>query len=93
MSCLGDVVAADKVPVVVGISPQNADYIIEACNAYPKLDEEVTRLREGVALLDQLLGEALRHKYIDESKCSPSWLAEAKAAVTDLDKFKDVLNL
>jgi hypothetical protein len=50
---------------------------------------EITRLRERCALLDSLLGEALRHKYIDESECSPRWLAEAKEAVTDLDKFKD----
>lgn len=50
-------------------------------------DTEIARLRERGALLDSLLGEALRHKYIDESTCSPAWLAEAKAAVTDLDKF------
>jgi hypothetical protein len=49
---------------------------------------EITRLRERCALLDSLLGEALRHKYIDESACSPTWLAEAKNAVTDVEKFK-----
>jgi hypothetical protein len=32
-----------------------------------------------------------RHKYIDESECPTTWLAEAKAAETDLDKFKNVL--
>ena len=97
MSSLGDIVGADKVPVVLEISAQNADYIVEAANAYPKLverepekDAEITRLRERCALLDSLLGEALRHKYIDENECSPRWLAEAKEAVTDLDKFKDV---
>ena len=45
-------------------------------------DAEIARLRERCALLDSLLGEALRHKYIDESECSPSWLAEARSAVT-----------
>jgi hypothetical protein len=25
--------------------------------------------------------EAIRHKYIDESECSPTWLAEAKKVV------------
>jgi hypothetical protein len=96
MSSLGDIVGADKVPVVLEISAQNADYIVQAANAYPGLvereaekDAEITRLRERCALLDSLLGEAIRHKYIDESACSPSWLAEAKEAVTDLDKFKD----
>jgi hypothetical protein len=53
-------------------------------------DAEIARLRTRCALLDSLLGEALRHKYIDESACSPRWLAEARAAVTDLEKFKDL---
>jgi hypothetical protein len=43
---------------------------------------EIARLRERCALLDSLLVEALRHKYIDESECSPRWLAEARSAVT-----------
>jgi hypothetical protein len=54
-------------------------------------DAEITRLRERAALLDSFLGEALRHKYIDESECSPRWLVEAKEAVTDLDKFKNTI--
>jgi hypothetical protein len=71
---------------------------VHSANAYPKFvelaaekDVEITRLRERCALLDSLLGEAIRHKYIEESECSPTWLAEAKEAVTDLDKFKNVL--
>ena len=35
------------------------------------------------------VSEALRHKYIDESECSPRWLVEAKEAVTDVEKLKD----
>ena len=38
ISCLGDVIGADKIPVVLEIgSTKNADYITHACNAYPKL--------------------------------------------------------
>jgi hypothetical protein len=36
-SCFGDIVGADKIPVVLEISAKNADYITHACNAYPKL--------------------------------------------------------
>jgi hypothetical protein len=46
-------------------------------------DLEIAWLRERCALLDSLLGEALRHNYIDESACSPTWLLEAMDAVTD----------
>jgi len=89
MSSLGDIVGADKVPVVLEISAQNADYIVEAANAYPKLveleaekDEEIIRLRQRVALLDGLLGKCLRHHYYDDDQVSQSWLAEARQAVT-----------
>jgi hypothetical protein len=85
MSSLGDIVGADKIPVVVEISAQNADYIVEAANAYPGLaekDAEITRLRERVALLDGLLGECLRHHYYDDDQVSQSWLAEARQTVT-----------
>jgi hypothetical protein len=38
--CLGDVIGADKIPVVLEIgSIKNADHITHACNAYPKLVE------------------------------------------------------
>jgi peptidoglycan hydrolase CwlO-like protein len=43
---------------------------------------EIQRLRERVALLNSLLGEALRHGYLNASACSPTWLAEARKAVT-----------
>jgi hypothetical protein len=43
---------------------------------------DIQRLETRCSLLDSLLGEALRHKYVDESSCSPSWLAEAERAVT-----------
>jgi hypothetical protein len=82
MSSLGDVVGADKAPVVLEISAQNADYIVQACNAYPGHVEEIARLRERVALLDSLLGEALRHKYIDETSGFPE-LADRSAPGRD----------
>ena len=47
MSCFGDIVGADKVPVVVEISAQNADYIVQAANAYPKLVELLKKLNSG----------------------------------------------
>jgi hypothetical protein len=79
-----------KAPVVLEISAQNADYIAQACNAYPVLvervadrDEEIGRLRERVALLDSLLGECLRHHYYDDARVSLSWLEEARLAVTN----------
>jgi hypothetical protein len=82
MKAQGPVVAHD-----LGIP--EADYIVLACNSHPKLlelaaekDQELARLRERCALLDSLLGEALRHKYIDESACPATWLAEAKNAVS-----------
>jgi hypothetical protein len=87
MSSLGDIVGADKVPVVLGISAKNADYITQACNAYPGLvereaekDEEIARLRERAALLESLLYEALTMKYVDETQCRPGWLREAREA-------------
>jgi hypothetical protein len=80
----------DKPDVRVGI------YIVHLANEYPTLvelaaekDAEITRLRERSALPDCLLGETLRHGYLNERECPPTWLAEAMAAVTDLDKFKD----
>ena len=39
-------------------------------------DTEIARLRQRCALLDSLLGEALRHKYIDDDKVSQTWLKE-----------------
>jgi hypothetical protein len=44
------------------------------------------------ALLDSLLGECLRHHYYDDDKVSQTWLKEAKEAMADVEKFKD-LNL
>ena len=41
------------------IGAPEADYIVQAANAYPGQAEEVARLRERVALLDSLLGECL----------------------------------
>jgi hypothetical protein len=55
-------------------------------------DTEIARLRQRCALLDALLGEALRHKYIDDDKVSQTWLKEVREAVTDVEKFTD-LNL
>jgi hypothetical protein len=55
-------------------------------------DTEIARLRQRCALLDSLLGEALRHKYIDDDKVSQTWLKEVREAVTDVEKFGD-LNL
>jgi hypothetical protein len=67
-------------PVVAhDIGAPEAEYIVQAANAYPGLvelaekDAEITRLRERVALLDGLLGECLRHHYYDDNACSPSW--------------------
>ena len=69
--------------------PDDADYIVHACNAYPKLveleaekDEEIAWLRERVGLLDSLLGECLRHHYYDDARVSQSWLVESHKAVT-----------
>jgi hypothetical protein len=46
--CLGDVIGADKIPVALEIgSIKNADYITQACNAYPKLVEMLKKLYEG----------------------------------------------
>ena len=47
ISCLGDVVGADKVPVVLGISAKNADYIIHAANAYPRFVELLKTISTG----------------------------------------------
>jgi hypothetical protein len=64
------------------IGAPEADYIVQAANAYPGQAEEVARLRERVALLDSLLGECLRHHYYDDDQVSQSWLVEARKAVT-----------
>jgi hypothetical protein len=70
----GEVIAYD-------VGALDADYIVQACNAYPGLvereagkDAEIARLRERVALLDGLLGECLRHHYYDDDQVSQSWL-------------------
>lgn len=55
-------------------------------------DTEIARLRQRCALLNSLLGEALRHKYIDDDKVSQTWLKEVREAVTDVEKLGD-LNL
>ena len=47
-------------------------------------DREIERLRARSAKFEQLLSEALRQGWLDESKTSPSWLhwlQEALAAV------------
>jgi hypothetical protein len=44
-------------------------------------DTEIERLRARSAKFEQLLSEALRQGWLDESKTSPSWLQEALAAV------------
>jgi hypothetical protein len=44
-------------------------------------DAEIERLRARSTKFDQLLSEALRQGWLDESKTSPSWLQEALAAV------------
>ena len=60
------------------IGAPEADYIVQAANAYPGQAEEVARLRERVALLDSLLGECLRHHYYDHDQVSQSWLVKAR---------------
>ena len=52
-SCLGDIVGADKVPVVIEISAKNADYITHACNAHPKLVEMLKALSDGATVYGQ----------------------------------------
>jgi hypothetical protein len=42
---------------------------------------ELQALRERAALLESLLSEALSENYIDEQRCSHSWLMEARRAV------------
>jgi hypothetical protein len=44
-----------------------------------ELEKEVTRLRDRGALMEQLLGEALRHGYL-KPDVSPSWLEAARRA-------------
>jgi hypothetical protein len=44
-------------------------------------DTQIEKLRARSAKLEQLLSEALRQGWLDESKTSPSWLQEALAAV------------
>lgn len=44
--------------------------------------KEWLKTREQVAVLEQLLSEALRGDYINEARCSQSWLAEARKAIT-----------
>ena len=59
-------------------------------------DAEIVRLRERYVELLQLLGEAMHNGYLDENACSPSWLKEARRAVTppdvDLGMFRGSLN-
>ena len=47
----------------------------------PGKDAEIERLRARSTKFEQLLSEALRQGWLDESKTSPSWLQEALAAV------------
>jgi hypothetical protein len=42
---------------------------------------EIKQLRTRIALLEQLLGEALRNGYIDQVAVSPSWLTEVRKAI------------
>ena len=51
-------------------------------------DRKIAQLRERCALLEQLLGEGIRHGYFDPAKCSASWLLEANAAVSILLGFR-----
>ena len=44
-------------------------------------DTQIEKLRARSAKFEQLLSEALRQGWLDESKTSPSWLQEALAAV------------
>ncbi|MBV8329626.1 MAG: hypothetical protein JO251_13875 [Verrucomicrobia bacterium] len=44
-------------------------------------DAEIERLRARSTKFEQLLSEALRQGWLDESKTSPSWLQEALAAL------------
>ena len=48
-------------------------------------DAEIVRLRERYVELLQLLGKAMHDGYLDENACSPSWLKEARRAVTPTD--------
>ncbi len=48
-------------------------------------DAEIVRLRERYVELLQLLGKAMHNGYLDENACSPSWLKEARRAVTPTD--------
>jgi hypothetical protein len=55
---------------------------MDRCETTEEQAAGLRRLETRCALLDSLLWEALRHKYIDESECSTRWLAEAQKAVT-----------
>ena len=44
-------------------------------------DTQIEQLRARSAKFEQLLSEALRQGWLDESKTSPSWLQEVLAAV------------
>ena len=47
-----------------------------------QLQADVERLRDRAALLNSLLGEALRQGCLNETACSPTWLTEARKSVT-----------
>jgi len=53
-------------------------------------DAELQRLQTRCALLESLLGEAIRLGYFDEKACSPSWLKEARRAVATLDADQEI---
>ena len=46
-------------------------------------DAQLQRLQTRCALLESLLGDAIRLGYFDEKNCSPSWLKEARKAVNE----------
>jgi hypothetical protein len=60
------------------------DYALVSMTESEK-DAEIVRLRERYVELLQLLGEAMHNGYLDENACSPSWLKEARRAVTPPD--------
>ena len=81
MSSLADIVGADKIPSVSRFRHRTRLHH-PRLQCYPGKAAEITRLRKRVALLDGLLGECLRHHYYDDAQVPPSWLVEARSAVT-----------
>jgi|SRR5271165_1605583 hypothetical protein len=50
--------------------------------AMEKSHQLLDRMQKRSAELEQLLGEALRNAYINQASVSPSWLEDAKKAIT-----------